>query len=158
MNDGELRAYLNGLQVGDRVVETGLAGLSEMTGRDGTVYLGRREEICVKWDLLPSDYGHLETPVTLGTRRIIDLKYHNCGYMIDPITKSCKRCAAKSDEEKELRSAAMDILDKWMRKENPIGPVSTLASNAILLARNYLTEHPKTDIRQVQRDTANDQV
>lgn len=63
------REYLCGLQVGERVVET---GQSMMTGWQGTVVMGSRG-VCVKWDNLIEN-GRLTTSLTHGTRRIHEAK------------------------------------------------------------------------------------
>ena len=73
MKDDELRKYLNGLEVDERVIET---GQSCMTGRTGTVYISENEGTkgskCVKWDAPAGETGRMGTSVTGGTRRIAD--------------------------------------------------------------------------------------
>jgi hypothetical protein len=73
MNNDQVKDYLNGLQVDERVIET---GESCMTGRTGTVYISQNEAtkgaICAMWDCLPGEDGRMGTSVTWGTRRISD--------------------------------------------------------------------------------------
>ena len=69
----QVKDYLNGLQVDERVIET---GKSCMTGRTGTVYVSTNKategSLCVMWDRLPGDDSRMGTSVTMGTRRISD--------------------------------------------------------------------------------------
>lgn len=66
--DEEIREYLNSLEPGDEVIET---GLSCMTGKTGVVYISDNPgptlgSKCVKWE------NGMGTSVTWGTRRIAD--------------------------------------------------------------------------------------
>lgn len=66
----EVLAYLQGLQVGERVIET---GQSCMFGKVGTVYQSTSGGgICVRWEL---EEGRMGTSVTWGTRRLADAEY-----------------------------------------------------------------------------------
>ena len=60
-------AYLKGLKAGERVVETGRSGLQ---GREGTVYLNEKGDICVLWDKRPGENGQMGSSVTWGARRV----------------------------------------------------------------------------------------
>jgi hypothetical protein len=65
-SDDEIRAYLNSLQDGEEVIET---GESCMTGKTGIVYTSTNEATkgkCVKWE------DGMGTSVTWGTRRLSD--------------------------------------------------------------------------------------
>jgi hypothetical protein len=70
MNNDELRAYIESLKVGEKVIET---GASCMTGAVGTVYVSdddlTRGTKCVMWEW-PKDIAGMGTSVTHGTRRI----------------------------------------------------------------------------------------
>lgn len=66
MNDAQLLEYINGLQVGEIVIET---GRSCMTGQNGTVYISKNAGVtlgskCVMWQ------DGMGTSVTAGTRRL----------------------------------------------------------------------------------------
>lgn len=69
MTDDEVRAYLNGLKPGEKVIET---GNSCMRGKTGVVYIGKSKismgTVCVRWS------DGTGTSATWGTRRISDLK------------------------------------------------------------------------------------
>jgi hypothetical protein len=63
------QAYLQGLQVGDKVIEIGECGTK---GVKGTVYISENEgptkgSLCVRWE------NGMGTSVTHGTRRLIDV-------------------------------------------------------------------------------------
>ena len=67
MDDQELRDYLNALQEGDEVIETGRNG---MQGLKGTVYYPEHGSPCVKWVM--NDGAIMGTAATAGTRLIED--------------------------------------------------------------------------------------
>lgn len=67
----EVRAYLQTLKEGDRVIETGECC---MKGREGDVYLNKSGLPCVKWEPAPGETGRMSTSATWGTRRIQDVK------------------------------------------------------------------------------------
>lgn len=62
-----IATYINSLQDGERVIETGRNG---MFGRQGTVYHNDRNHVCVMWDSLPGEKGRMGTTATYGTRRL----------------------------------------------------------------------------------------
>ncbi len=67
----EVVAYIRSLQVGERVMET---SESALFGRCGTVYLSETyNSICVMWDKLQGEEGHMGTSCTEGARRVTDL-------------------------------------------------------------------------------------
>lgn len=70
-SDQETVAYLKGLKVGERVIETGNCAFK---GRKGTVYHSETSGICVMWDKLSGESGQMGTSVTYGTRRISDIQ------------------------------------------------------------------------------------
>lgn len=70
MTDDEVRAYLMGLQPGERVQETGVSGLY---GRQGDVYLNDDGDVCVLWDERPGEGGRMGSSVTWGARRLEDV-------------------------------------------------------------------------------------
>lgn len=71
MTDEKYLEYINGLYVGERVVETTKSG---MYGRCGEVYRSDRDGgLCVRWDALPGEGGRMGTSITWGTRRVHDV-------------------------------------------------------------------------------------
>lgn len=65
-DEATVRAYLNTLQVGERVVETSIGHAYH--GITGTVYKNSDGYLCVSWDTVPV----MGTSVTYGTRRMAD--------------------------------------------------------------------------------------
>jgi hypothetical protein len=65
----EFRAFVETLQVGDRVIER---GQSMMTGETGTVVMSRTPSHgkCVKWDTKFREGSGMVTSITGGTRRL----------------------------------------------------------------------------------------
>lgn len=71
----EFCKYVDGLQPGERVIETGQCG---MRGHTGHVYVSNNPgpafgTKCVSWDPWPGETGRMGTAVTRGTRRISDV-------------------------------------------------------------------------------------
>jgi hypothetical protein len=69
-DDDIIRQYLQSLQPGEEVIET---GSSCMTGKRGVVYISENEGVtfgskCVRWD------NSMGTSVTWGTRRVRDVE------------------------------------------------------------------------------------
>jgi len=65
----EILAYLQGLQPGERVRETG----NSMTNQEGDVSINGRGSVCVLWDPF-EDGNRMGTSITYGTRRVSDLE------------------------------------------------------------------------------------
>jgi hypothetical protein len=65
----EFRAFVETLQVGERVIERGASG---MTGETGTIVLSKTPSNgkCVKWDTKFREGTGMVTSITGGTRRI----------------------------------------------------------------------------------------
>ena len=62
----EIRAYINNLKEGERVVET---SRSCMYNKKGTVYINEGGGVCVMWDLDAAG-NRMGTSATGGTRRL----------------------------------------------------------------------------------------
>jgi hypothetical protein len=68
LSGNELRAYLCGLEDGERVIETEKSNC--FSGRHGTVYHNDSASVCVLWDKHEGEDGQMGTSATGGTRRI----------------------------------------------------------------------------------------
>lgn len=66
----EILKYLDSLQVGDRVIETGNCGMKGMRG--DVVASKLTNGVAVHWDPFPGETGRLTTSPTWGTRRVQD--------------------------------------------------------------------------------------
>jgi hypothetical protein len=71
-SQAEIQAYLQKIQPGQRVVET---GESALRNRRGLTYIGSHGNVCVLWDYASDetpDCGQMGTSLTGGTRLLAD--------------------------------------------------------------------------------------
>lgn len=102
----KLRAYILGLQPGERVIELGESG---MKGRQGTVYVSHdRGDVCVLWDRLDGEDGQLGTSATGGTRRLTEQGINGLPILAKVGSGDAKTSAAEGTSLARAKSADED--------------------------------------------------
>ena len=111
MNEQETKEYLNALQPGESVVET---GDNCMIGAKGTVYIGKLGEVCVMWE------NKMGTSVTWGTRRISDniivpswpppLPDYQVGQIVQSLSGDAQIIAIKEQFGQKVYTLQVDVM------------------------------------------------